>query len=73
MTDEEIVKLAVTLEESLATKDDVKRLERKIDEIDQNTKTILKYADAIEETTDDHEKRLKNLEAIPSIAHQINK
>lgn len=64
MNDADITKLAAKLTVSLATKADIKRLEEKID-------TVLKYAEAVDETTDNHEKRLKTIERIPIIAHEL--
>lgn len=100
MTDEEITKLALKLNESLATKEDlnrfatkedlknlatkgdlknleikldkrVEKLESKMDELNSKTDTILEFAEAIEETTANHEKRLTKIESMPTIAHQI--
>lgn len=82
MTDKDITKLASRLTKSLATKEDIKnlelkvdihikRLEKKIDYLDAKTDTILEFAEAVDETTVDHEKRLKRIEAVPVIAHQI--
>ena len=56
-----------------ATKVDMQRLERKIDEIDHKTNTVLEFAKEVDETAFDHEKRLKRIEIIPVIAHQIEK
>lgn len=72
MTDEDVAKLVSRLVGSLATKDDIKRLEGKIDNLDDKTDTILEFAEAVDETTADHEKRLKQIEATPIIAQQIN-
>lgn len=84
LTNDDIKKLTTLL----ATKEDVKLLEervfnkidevdkklsRKIDEVDKKADVILRYADAIEEATDDLDKRLKKVEAVPAIAHLINK
>lgn len=74
MTDKDITKLASKLTESLATKDDIKgvkqdikslenKLENKIDYLDSKADTILEFAEAVDETTADHEKRLKRIEA----------
>lgn len=70
MTDKDITKLASKLTESLATKDDIKgvkqdikSLENKIDYLDSKADTILEFAEAVDETTADHEKRLKRIEA----------
>ncbi len=52
---------------------DIKRLETKIDEVDHKADVILKYADGIEETVVDLDKRVNKIEAIPLIAHNINK
>lgn len=73
MTDKDIVKLASRLTESLATKDDLKRLEGKIDELNIKTDTILEFAEEVDKTVYDHEERLKNIEAVPVIAHQIKR
>ena len=80
MNDDDIAKLATKLTQSLATKDDIKmlqgdikRLETKIDEVDHKADVILKYADGIEETVVDLDKRVNKIEAIPLIAHNINK
>ena len=82
MTDEDIAKLASQLTESLATKQDIsdvkqdiKRLEErlgaKIDELEGKVDVILTYADGINESVEDHEKRLKNIETVPAIAHDL--
>lgn len=84
MTDKDIAKLASKLTLSLATKGDIKKLESKMDdvdarlggkmdELDKKADIILEFAEAVDETTADHEKRLKRIEAIPVIAHQIKK
>lgn len=73
MTDKDIAKLASRLTESLATKDDLKRLEGKIDELNIKTDTILEFAEEVDKTVHDHEERLKNIEAVPVIAHQIKR
>lgn len=52
---------------------DVRRLESKIGEVDNKVEQVLKYADAIEETTSDHENRIKKLEIISTVAHKITK
>lgn len=44
MRDEDINKLASKLTESLATKEDVKRLERAIKELNNKSDTILEFA-----------------------------
>ncbi len=51
----------------------IDELEGKIDELDSKTDTILEFAEGVDETSMDHEKRLKKIEAIPVIAHQIKK
>ncbi|MEK7616431.1 MAG: hypothetical protein AAB414_00045 [Patescibacteria group bacterium] len=82
MNDSDINKLAAKLTKSLAikddlkelaTKEDLKKLERKIDELDGKADTILEFAEAVDETVSGHEKRLKRIEAVPVIAHQIKK
>lgn len=80
MNEDDIAKLASQLTQSLATKDDIqllrgdlKRLENKIDEIDHKADTILNFADEIEKETDNLGKRVTKIEAVPSIAHEINK
>lgn len=68
----------------LATKEDIKRLEKKIDEVDKRlgnkidevdkkASSIMEFASGIDETTTNHEKRLKRIEQIPAVAHQIKK
>lgn len=71
MTDEDINKLVFRLTKSLATKEDIKRLEGKIEELDEKTDIILEFAEAVDETTTDHEKRLRRIESVPAIAHNI--
>ena len=85
MTDEEINTLATKLAETLATKEDISRLEGKVnnlegkvdnlegkvDELDNKADTILKFVEGVDEISVDQEKRLKRIEAIPTIAHQI--
>lgn len=87
MNDEDIAKLAARLTTSLATKDDIrdlkgdinglkvdiKRLEVKIDKVDQKADTILQFAEAVDEIVDKHEKKLRRIESIPVIAHEIRK
>lgn len=46
-------------------------LGKKIDELNKKADTIMEFAEAVDETTADHEKRLKRIEAVPVIAHQI--
>ncbi|MBI2022765.1 hypothetical protein HYS97_02870 [Candidatus Daviesbacteria bacterium] len=73
-TKEDLKKLATKEDlKKLATKEDLKKLATKVDELDQKADKILEFADGIEETTEDHEKRLKQIEALPSIAHQLKK
>ncbi len=69
MNDDDITKLATKLSESLATKDDLKNLATKkdLEQLEHKVDVILEFATAIEETTSDHEKRLKKLESTPSI------
>lgn len=85
MNDDDITKLAAKLTASLATKDDIKDiksdigdirsdikgLEEKIDDLDQKADTILQFTEAVDETTDDHEERLRNIEHIPVIVHEL--
>lgn len=82
MNDEDIAKLASRLSKSLATKEDIKevkvdiqrlenRLGKKIDELNVKADTIMEFASEVDKTTTDHEKRLKRIEAVPIIAHQI--
>lgn len=77
MTDEDITKLASRLTKTLATKEDLngveKRLNSKLDALNDKANTILEYADNIEEIVQDHEKRLKRVEAVPVVAHNLNK
>lgn len=84
MSDEDIAKLAARLTKSLATKEDIKdlktelkadlkRLDGKIDEVDKNVRTVLEFAEAVDETTTGLDKRLRAVERIPAIAHQIKK
>ena len=49
------------------------KLSAQIKEVNEKADTILKYADEIEKTTDDHEKRLNRIEVVPVIAHEIDK
>ncbi|OGE32904.1 hypothetical protein A3C59_01730 [Candidatus Daviesbacteria bacterium RIFCSPHIGHO2_02_FULL_36_13] len=51
-------------------KDNIKRLEKKIDYLDDKTNVILNFAENVNE---DHEKRLKRIERVPVIAHQLKK
>lgn len=60
----------VRLELKGVVKEEVKRLEVKIDELDKKADVILNYADNISETVDDHEKRLKRIESLPIIASE---
>ena len=82
MTDEDVNKLVSKLSKSLATKEDIRevkvdiqrletRLGKKMDELNVKADTIMEFAEAVDETTSDHEKRLKRIEAVPVIAHQI--
>lgn len=99
MTEEDIVKLAMKLSGSLATKDDVDsikediasvkqdvselkqdvtglkqevtRLDGKITELDSKVDTVLEFASHVDETTDDHEKRITDIEAVPLVAHEL--
>lgn len=48
-------------------------LGKKIDELNVKADTIMQFADEGDKTTADHEKRLKRIEAVPVIAHQIKK
>ena len=65
MTDKKLTSLITNLTKDLATKKDIGRIEEKVD-------TLLRYADAIEETTADHEKRLIKIESIPTIACKLH-
>lgn len=78
MNDDEVTKLAAKLTVSLATKDDIKdlktnikRLERKIDDLDQKADTILQFAEAVDETTTEIDQRVRGMESIPVIAHEL--
>ncbi len=71
MNDKDITKLASKLTQSLAMKDDIARLERKIDRVDEKADTILKFAESVDEITTTHGKRLDRIEAIPIVAHQL--
>jgi hypothetical protein len=80
MTDEDITKLANKLTVNLATKEDLKllatnvdlkRLEVKIDELDAKTDVILSYASGIDEVSEEHGKRLKRIESLPTVAHEL--
>lgn len=73
MTDEDITKLANQLTQSLATKEDIKGLRFALDELNAKSDTILEFAEGIDETVADHEKRLKAIELIPAIAQSITK
>ena len=73
MTDEDITKLASKLTDSLATKKDLQKLENKMDELKDKVDTILEFTEGLDETATDHEKRLKKIDSIPVIAHQIKK
>lgn len=79
MTDQDIIKLASKLTQSLATKDDIKnvkddikklevKLEDRIYKLDEKIDSILKYVENIDDATFDQEKRLKRIEAIPAVA-----
>lgn len=50
----------------------VRKLETKIDNLDKKFEVLLTYIDGVDETTTDHEKRLKKIESIPNIAQEIN-
>lgn len=73
MTDDDITKLVAKLIVSLATKADIKRLEKKIDDLDKKADTILEHSEAVDEGVDKHEKRLRNIERIPIIANELKK
>lgn len=84
MNDKDIIKLAAKLTESLATKDDIKgvkddikRIEQKFDgkfkELNEKADTILEFAEHVDETVFEHEKKLKDIERIPVIAHELRK
>ena len=67
-----------------ATKDDIEgaradiknleqKLSKKIDILDHKTDKILEYASNIEEDVSNHEKRLKRIESVPVVAHELKK
>lgn len=86
MNDEDITKLAAKLSISLASKEDLQELKTelkvdirklevklgsKIDKLDQKINTVLKFAEAVDETTADIDRRVKRIERIPVIAHEL--
>lgn len=71
-TKEDLKSLATKEElKVLASKEDIKKLKDKIDYLNTKADTILEFAEAVDETTMDHEKRLKRIEKIPAVAHQL--
>lgn len=77
MNDADITKLAAKLTVSLATKEDIQQLEKKltqmINKLDKKADTILQFAEEVDDVTVDHEQRIKKLESIPVITHQLKK
>lgn len=59
--------------ETLATKNGLARLEKKVDLIDEKADGILKFADEIEKVTDQLDKRVTTIETIPTVAHELKK
>ena len=47
------------------------KLGKKLDELNTKADTIMEFAQAVDETATDHEKRLKRIETVPAILHQI--
>lgn len=68
-TKEDLRNLA-TKEDLSKVKEDVEMLNLKIDKLDEKADGILNYVYNINETVDDHEKRLKRIESLPIIAHE---
>lgn len=75
MNDEDIAKLAAKLGEVIASKEDLNvglnKVETKIEEVNQKADLILKYADGIDDSVTDHEKRLKAIESVSVVAHEL--
>ena len=74
VTKDDIRELA-TKEDVRVVKEDIRRLEtrlvKKMDELNTKADTIMEFADEVDKIAVDHEKRLKKIENIPVIAHQI--
>ena len=74
VTKDDIRELA-TKEDVRVVKEDIRRLEtrlvKKMDELNTKADTIMEFADEGDKIAVDHEKRLKKIENIPVIAHQI--
>ena len=71
MNDEDIAKLAAKLTVTLATKEDIEKLDKKIDKLNQKADTILNFAEEVDNSVFDHEERLKRIESIPMVAHEL--
>ena len=59
--------------ETLATKNGLTKLEKKVDLINEKADGILKYADEIEKATDELDKRVYSIEQTPTVPHQLKK
>lgn len=75
MNDEDINKLAAKLTVSLATKEDLKQLkddlQSDIKRLEDKIDTVLQFAEAVDETTTDLSNKVKRIESIPVIAHEL--
>lgn len=71
MTDEEINKLALKITANVATKEDIQSLKQDLGRLEDKMDTILELAEGTEEEVQAHEKRLKYIERIPAIAHEL--
>ncbi len=64
-------------EDMQEVKDDIKRIERKFGdkfkELNEKADTILEFAEHVDETVFEHEKKLKDIGKIPVIAHELRK
>lgn len=62
-------------EDVSSVREDIKgvevRLGKKLNELNIKADTIMEFAEEVEKITSNHEKRLKRIETIPVIAHQI--
>lgn len=68
VTRDEIERLEAEIKK-LASKEDIKRLEGKINQLDKKADSIMEFADEVDKTTSDHEKRLKRIEKGSLTAH----
>lgn len=71
-TKEEVNRLTDELR-SKANKDDIRRLENKIDHLDTKTDQIIKQVDITDKRTSNHEDRLNRIESTPTVAHELKK